>query len=117
MDLLCSTDKTDSSINKQGIELTTSINVLQSGIKIILYPNPNTGKFSLILEGAPPKNRFMELRNSIGQLIAKTTWPINQEIFQFENENLDPGLYLITVKDSSSGITEAFQKVTIISNR
>jgi len=108
---------TNTTINEMVTELPTSVNDLKPGIKIILYPNPNNGKFSLILEGAPTKNRFMELRNSIGQLIAKTTWPIDQEIFQFENENLDPGLYFITVKDSRSGLTEAFQKVTIIGNR
>ncbi|HLP95677.1 MAG TPA: T9SS type A sorting domain-containing protein [Saprospiraceae bacterium] len=61
-----------------------------------VFPNPNTGEFTLKLPESPSADAFISIRNLQGQELYRQT--ANQQEINLET-TLSPGLYLVSVTD------------------
>lgn len=80
------------------------INLLNKNQNILIYPNPNTGKFSIDFLGNPLTAEIYVV-NFQGQLILKTN-TMNQEKIEIDLSNLRNGVYIIIIKTSDDVFTK-----------
>jgi len=97
--------------------LTVSVkNTSAVGIKInqtylqdvILYPNPNKGSFNINLSASKNEIYNVEIYNSLGQLIYKSTISNEQSTINIEGNSA--GLYYVKLKGEGSSKTFKFVK-------
>ncbi len=78
-------------------------------MSLIIYPNPNAGRFYVELNGIGRDLFTLEVFNSIGQMVYASQMNISQSKL-VDLENKVPGIYIIRV---SSKMKEIRQKIII----
>ena len=105
----CFDGKTDKNSNN-----IKSIENHKDALELEIYPNPNSGTFTLYLKGTNSLSEKAEvsiynaLGNKSGQFLLKLDK--NSAIF---NTNLDNGIYFITVNDSNGNIYQTKRIIVI----
>ncbi|NVO01365.1 MAG: T9SS type A sorting domain-containing protein [Bacteroidetes bacterium] len=86
------------------VESCTNINEAEADENIGIYPNPNNGKFEIILPNALNCQIEIDLFDPIGKNVYSKTIKNENKKFKeiIDMENLCPGIYLFRVKDSKS---------------
>lgn len=78
-------------------------------INLILYPNPNSGKFNLRLSNMPNEKVNISVTNIVGQQIYKSdNVEVNENDIQLDLVNLSKGIYLISLKTAEKTRTAKF---------
>ncbi|MCW3121014.1 MAG: hypothetical protein JWQ38_506 [Flavipsychrobacter sp.] len=70
----------------------TNTQLTNEGVNV--YPNPNSGSFTLNIQSAGEKQATVSIQNVLGVRVHETTIPCNQPADL--NLNLPPGMYLLT---------------------
>jgi len=73
-----------------------------------VYPNPNTGKFTLEIENITSEDFTLEIVNFLGQKVfEKTLNPLSSEYsVQFDLSGYSKGLYFVKLQDTNTIKTE-----------
>lgn len=88
-----------------------SVNEISNKTKLNIYPNPSNGEFTIELNTNQLSNIEIEVRNLVGQIIYKRTTENLKGKNKIQiNEDLESGVYLISVNINDKIITE---KITI----
>ncbi len=106
--------------NQCGFQSTTiEITVQSNGVEDIpgisrfdVFPNPNSGRFTLVMEGAPQNELELSLTNVLGQRLhsEKADFRAGQLTKDFSFSQLSAGMYILQVK---SGEKAMFRKLVI----
>lgn len=98
--------KVTNSCGTDSITRTHYINVLATGIEVVsiirnisIFPNPNTGTFTLKIESESNQKIKLNLYNSLGQLIAKRDIVTTPKVTQtdFDVSEHAKGIYYIQI--------------------
>lgn len=97
------------------IEITVQANSVEDipGIsRFDVFPNPNSGRFTLVMEGAPQTELELSFTNVLGQrlLNEKAGFRTGRLTKDFSFSNLSAGVYILQVK---SGEKAMFKKLVI----
>jgi PKD repeat protein len=97
------------------IEITVQANNVEDipGIsRFDVFPNPNSGRFTLVMEGAPQNELELSLTNVLGQRLhsEKADFRSGQLTRDFSFSQLSAGMYILQVK---SGEKAMFRKLVI----
>ncbi len=98
---------TDSAMQTIRVDTCTVLGIapIQGGSKIVIYPNPNNGNFTI---SGMTKGSTIELYNDLGQLVSKGK--ASEEIMQLNIASYPNGIYLVRLINDN-GTTIASQKV------
>jgi PKD repeat protein len=106
--------------NECGFQATTiEITVMADGVREIpgisrfdVFPNPNTGRFTLVMEGAPQTELELSFTNVLGQqlLSEKADFRTGRLTKDFSFSELAAGVYILQVK---SGEKALFKKLVV----
>jgi uncharacterized repeat protein (TIGR02059 family) len=78
---------------------------------ISLYPNPNDGHFSVeSLSPLQKKGDIINIVNSAGQIVYQGTCENEENTAQFNLSHLDPGIYILIIKNQGILFTKKFIK-------
>jgi photosystem II stability/assembly factor-like uncharacterized protein len=72
---------------------------------IMVYPNPNNGKFSIVLKN-PTANMQMEVYNLIGEKVFEASNPELKKAIEVDLTALSKGVYFIKINDGARSGTE-----------
>lgn len=92
------TEVTDAGINQNSLNMS-----------VVIYPNPNNGKFYVELNGANSEEYTVELFNSLGQVIYASQMEMNNSHLVELQETL-PGVYVVRVGNEN---TETHKRIII----
>jgi PKD repeat protein len=99
--------------------VTKTINVVVTGVEDIpgitefnVFPNPNTGRFTLTLKGEPLSQLELDFTNLLGQclLSEKVDFRSGELSKQFFFDDLSSGMYIFSVK---AGDKALFKKIVV----
>jgi parallel beta-helix repeat protein len=93
-------------INRRGVEEASGLEAL-----INVFPNPNNGKFRVVVGNGEQKDLTIGIYNLLGaKVLDVPTNGLNAGSFDVQGENLSSGIYLVKI---TSGGQTAMRKVTI----
>jgi uncharacterized protein YjdB len=79
-----------------------------------IYPNPSTGTSRLVIQNSPIiQTHTILIMNSLGQLISSQTIEmqgLEQQVFELATQNLEAGIYQISIQNSANRQTIQFVK-------
>ncbi|MEL6925883.1 MAG: PKD domain-containing protein, partial [Bacteroidota bacterium] len=91
---------------------TTSVSLVENLDRFQLFPNPNTGQFTLIMEGPPAQQLQFRLLNILGQELHQRSLDFRaghlREMFSFQN--LAAGTYLVELRSETA---VSYQKIIV----
>ena len=90
------------------VALPTGVAGLQASNNMLLYPNPNTGKFTIELSDCEIGNLTISLTNLLGQQVYTEAASTRNTAFtqQLNVQNLPAGVYLLQVQQGSKLMTK-----------
>lgn len=90
-----------------------NIDILNSLVKLQVFPNPSTGLFNLDIENSSSENIYVEVRNNAGQLVYSKKFKGRYEDIKAEINLLGKakGVYYLNVKVKRNQVT---RKIVII---
>jgi hypothetical protein len=78
---------------------------------LVLYPNPNTGRFSVYLPDCGlGKNMLVTIFNLSGKIIFKELLPVGETVKQFDVTHFPSGIYVVRVDGSLISASKTFYK-------
>ena len=95
------------------IVYSSSVDVyIDAGTGLInLYPNPNDGHFSIeSLIPLQKRGDILNIINSTGQTVYQGIWENEENTRQFNLSHLDPGIYILIIKNQGILLTKKFIK-------
>ena len=76
---------------------------------VILYPNPNDGRFSIgVSVPLQAGENIINVINSSGKTVFHGTWSKEENTRQFDLSRLDPGIYILIIKSQDNILTKKF---------
>ncbi|MBK8192273.1 MAG: T9SS type A sorting domain-containing protein [Lewinellaceae bacterium] len=106
----CGTSLMEKMVN---VEVTTGTDHPQDWLEsFALYPNPNTGRFTIEIVGGPEREVACTLYNALGQVVNRTTLDFGSGALKhtFEHQGLAAGVYTLELR---SGQKVKLTKVVI----
>jgi len=94
--------------NKNDYDKTESEDNQQYSISSKLYPNPNTGTFTISVENVNVKNMTVNVVNVLGKIVYKTI--VTQSVFDINLSNLPSGIYFVKLNEGDYSETLKFIK-------
>ena len=89
-------------------QITNDISDFSKINSITIYPNPNTGLFSLVFENSYKGELIIKIYSGNGSVIKelKTTKSLDKFLYSIDLENINIGLYYIDIISSKEKITK-----------
>ncbi len=77
----------------------SGIDMLNNGIRVEMYPNPNSGVLFLNIRSIVAKELTVTIMNEVGRIVLKTeVMTDNQEVHQIDLSQLASGIYFVNIK-------------------
>ncbi len=79
-------------------------NILDNGMHVSIYPNPNNGKFNIEIESGLQEDIYMEIINVNGELITSKTYKKSTEGLtdQIDLSMISKGIYFVKIRNDKS---------------
>lgn len=105
--------KADTSEAQATIDFSTSISSIGPDGRVALYPNPTTGSVTLIGSTQSPCLLELEIRNMVGQVLQRRTFPTAPGRIQMtvDLENLADGTYIASIRCEEIMLVERLIRV------
>ena len=91
------------------IGVITGINENNMDIDINIYPNPNDGNFTLVIDGNNQKELNIQITNTTGQIVFNEKLKLNKKFTrQLNVSNYAKGIYTVKIMGNDMNIVKTF---------